>query len=128
MKEINDLNKITEKIIGCAISVHKILGPVLLESAYESALCYELKINDIHFERQKLLPLIYKNEKIGEYFIDVLVDNKVVVELKSVNSIDPIFEAQILTYMKLGCFKIGLLINFNSKSLKDGIKRFIFII
>ncbi len=125
MEDIKDLNKITEKIIGCALSVHKILGPGLLESAYESALCYELKINEMHFERQKLLPLIYKNEKIGEYFVDILVDNKIVVELKSVKSIDPIFEAQILTYMKLGGFKIGLLINFNSKFLIDGIKRFI---
>ncbi|MFQ6678770.1 MAG: GxxExxY protein [Fidelibacterota bacterium] len=120
-----ELNKITEKIIGCAIEVHKKLGPGLLESVYEKALCIELRIAGLKFERQKSLPVLYKNESIGEFKIDILVENKIVLELKSVERHDPIFEAQILSYMKLGNYPLGLLINFNSKLLKDGIKRFI---
>jgi len=120
-----ELNEITEKIIGCCIEVHKQLGPGLLESIYESALCIELNRKSMEFERQRLLPVNYKGERIGEFRIDLLVEGSVVVELKSVERFDPVFEAQILSYMKLGQYKIGLLINFNSKLLKDGIKRFI---
>jgi len=120
-----ELNKITEKIIGCCIEVHKQLGPGLLESVYESALCIEFQRNDILFERQKSLPVIYKGEKIGDFRIDLLVAKTIVIELKSVERMDPVFEAQILSYMKLGTYKLGLLINFNSKLLKNGIKRFI---
>ncbi len=120
-----ELNKITEKIIGCAIEVHKKLGPGLLESIYEKALCIELRLAGLKFEQQKSLSVLYKNESIGEFKIDILVENKIVLELKSVERHDPIFEAQILSYMKLGNYPLGLLINFNSKLLKDGIKRFI---
>ena len=120
-----ELNKITEKIIGSGIEVHKELGPGLLESIYEAALCIELKSHKIKYEQQKTLTVKYKGHKIGEFRIDILVENLVVVELKSVERFDPVFEAQILSYMKLGNYKIGLLMNFNSKLLKDGIKRFI---
>ncbi|NUM79375.1 GxxExxY protein [bacterium] len=119
------LNQITEKIIGCGITVHKNLGPGLLESIYESALCIELEESGLGFERQKSIPVIYKNKSIGEFRADLIVENQIVVELKSVERMDPVFHAQVLSYMKLGDYKLGLLINFNSKMLKDGIKRFI---
>ena len=118
-------DKITDKIIGCAIEVHKKLGPGLLEKIYENALCVELGLNNVKYEAQKPLAVNYKRKYIGDYRIDILIEDKIVVEIKSVERHDPIFEAQILSYMKLGCFKIGLLINFNSKLLKDGIKRYI---
>lgn len=120
-----ELNELTEKIIGCCIEVHRNLGPGLLESVYESALSIELKNIQIPFERQKILPVLYKGERIGDFKIDLSVDKRVVVELKSVERFDPVFEAQILSYMKLGNYKLGLLVNFNSKLLKNGIKRFI---
>ncbi|MDP6592814.1 MAG: GxxExxY protein [Candidatus Marinimicrobia bacterium] len=120
-----ELNKTTEKIIGCAVEVHKTLGPGLLESVYEKALCIELKNGGLKFESQKSLPLSYKGVDVGEFKIDVLVEDKIVLELKSVERHDPVFEAQILSYMKLGNYPLGLLINFNSKLLKNGIKRFI---
>ncbi|HMA63404.1 MAG TPA: GxxExxY protein [bacterium] len=118
-------NKITENIIGGCINVHKELGPGLLESIYESALCIEFDEIGLKYQRQKSLPVTYKNKKIGDFRIDLLVEDSIVLELKSVERFDPIFEAQILSYMKLGDYKVGLLINFNSKLLKDGIKRFI---
>ncbi|MAG21403.1 MAG: GxxExxY protein [Candidatus Marinimicrobia bacterium] len=120
-----ELNKTTEKIIGCTVEVHKTLGPGLLESVYEKALCIELKNGGLKFESQKSLPLSYKGVDVGEFKIDVLVEDKIVLELKSVERHDPVFEAQILSYMKLGNYPLGLLINFNSKLLKNGIKRFI---
>ncbi|MDP6628280.1 MAG: GxxExxY protein [Candidatus Marinimicrobia bacterium] len=118
-------NQLTQKIIGCAITVHKTLGPGLLESVYEKALYIELKHAELNFEKQKSLPVLYKNESIGDFKIDILVENKIVLELKSVERHDPVFEAQILSYMKLGNYPLGLLINFNSTLLKKGIKRFI---
>ena len=118
-----DKNQITERIIGCAIEVHKILGPGLLESVYESALCIEFEEQRVQYERQKMLPVMYKQRQIGEFRLDLLVENTVVLELKSVNRHDPVFEAQLLSYMKLGNYPLGLLINFNKKLLKDGIKR-----
>jgi GxxExxY protein len=120
-----NLNKITEQIIGCAIEVHRQLGPGLLESIYESALCVELEYRGLKYERQKALSVNYKGHPIGEFKIDLLIENTVVVELKSVERFDPVFEAQLLSYMKLGRYKLGLLINFNSALLKDGIKRLI---
>ena len=120
-----DLNKITENIIGCAIEVHRYLGPGLLESIYESAICIEFNEKNLSYERQKILPVKYKYHKVGEFRIDLVVENKVVVELKSVERFDPVFEAQLLSYMRLGEYKLGLLINFNSKLLKDGVKRMI---
>ncbi len=120
-----EINEITEKIIGGAIEVHRNLGPGLLESVYEKALIIEFEAINLKFENQKKLNVKYKNRDIGEYRIDFLIENSVVLELKSVERHDPVFEAQLLSYMKLGSYKVGLLINFNSKLLKDGIKRMI---
>lgn len=118
------MNKTTEQIIGAAIEVHRALGPGLLESAYEECLCHELNLRKIPFERQKPLPVEYKGVKLDcGYRLDLLVDNSVVVELKAVETIEPIHEAQLLTYLKLGGWRLGLLINFNVPVLKDGIRR-----
>lgn len=119
-----ELNKTTEQIIGAAIEVHKVLGPGLLESAYEECLCRELGLRGIQFERQRPLPVEYKGVKLDcGYRLDFLVENAVVVEIKSVSGIEPIHEAQLLTYLRLGGWKLGLLINFNVPVLKDGIRR-----
>lgn len=120
-----ELNKISETIIGCAITVHRELGPGLLESIYESALCIELDEQRMHYERQGPIPVNYKGHVLGEFRADLVVAESVVVEIKSVERFDPVFEAQVLSYLKLGSFKLGLLINFNSRLLKDGIRRFI---
>ncbi len=120
-----ELNEISEKIIGCAIEVHRHLGPGLLESVYENAICVEFERKGLKYERQKLLPLKYKDQIIGEFRIELVVEGTVVVELKSVERFDPVFEAQLLSYMKLGGYKLELLINFNTRLLKDGIKRLI---
>lgn len=120
-----ELNEITEKIIGSAIEVHKELGPGLLESAYEECLAYELREFGFKVERQKAVPVVYKNIKLDcGYRIDILVEDRVVIELKSVDSLNPIHEAQILTYMKFANKNIGLLINFNVTLLKNGLKRY----
>ena len=120
-----EINELTEKIIGCAIEVHKILGPGLLESAYEECLAFELKNKGLHIERQKAVPVVYKDIKIDcGYRIDILVENLVVLELKTVDAFNPVHEAQILTYMKFAEKKIGLLINFNVTLLKNGLKRY----
>ena len=116
---------ITERIIACAIEVHKELGPGLLESVYESALAIELFQQGLHFHRQKQLPVTYKGECIDDFRIDLLVEETVVVELKSAERPDPVFEAQLLSYMKLGGYKVGLLINFHSLLLTKGIKRLV---
>lgn len=119
-----ELNKITEQIIGAAIEVHRALGPGLLESAYEECLCRELGLRRIQFERQRPLPVEYKGVKLDcGYRVDILVTNAVVVEIKAVETIEPIHVAQLLTYLKLGGWKVGLLINFNVAVLKDGIRR-----
>ncbi len=119
-------NQITEKIIGCAIEVHKQLGPGLLESAYEECLYYELQNAGLNVKKQLALPLVYKEIKLDAgYRIDLLVENKVVVEIKSVDAIADIHKAQLMTYMKLANIKIGLLINFNVTKLKDGIVRWV---
>lgn len=122
-----NINEITEKIIGCAIEVHRYLGPGLLESAYEECLAYELKNYGLIVERQKPVPVVYKEIKLEcGYRIDLLVENAVIIELKSVDAINPIHEAQILTYMKFAEKHIGLLINFNVTLLKNGLKRYKF--
>jgi GxxExxY protein len=118
----NDL--LTEKIIGFAIEVHRHLGPGLLESAYEECLCYELKQNGIQFQRQIALPVVYKGVRLDcGYRMDIVVDQQVIIELKTVERLLPIHEAQMLTYMKLSGIRTGLLLNFNSAVLKDGIRR-----
>ena len=118
-------NEITQHIIGAAIEVHRQLGPGLLESAYEECLCHELATRKINFERQEPIPLVYKEVKLDcGYRLDILVEGRIVVELKSVDGLGPIHEAIILTYLKLSSHKLGLLINFNVPLLKNGIKRF----
>ncbi len=124
--EVGALNKLTEQIIGAAIEVHRHLGPGLLESAYEACLAYELERLGLKVEKQKPLPLIYKDIRLDQgYRIDLLVADQVVVELKVVDALTPVHEAQMLSYLKLSGCKLGLLINFDVKLLKDGICRFI---
>jgi GxxExxY protein len=119
-------NQLTEQIIGGAIEVHKHWGPGLYEDIYERSLCIELRFRDLAFKSQLKLPLIYKGEVIGEDLrLDLIVDSKVVVELKAVKELEPIHEAQLLTYMKLTKCRVGLLINFNVSVLKDGIRRMV---
>lgn len=115
---------LTERIIGCAIAVHRELGPGLLEATYEEALCIEFELAGLSFRRQMSVPVLYKGRNIGEYRLDLLVEDAVVVEVKSVEKFQSVFEAQLLTYLRVTNKKIGLLINFNSRLLKDGIKRY----
>jgi GxxExxY protein len=122
---MEEINTLTEKIIGCAIEVHRQLGSGLLEATYESALCVELEAVGLHFKRQVNYPIEYKGRVIGDYRLDLIVEDKVIVEVKSVERFDPVFEAQVLTYLKVTGIKIGVLINFNSRLLRDGIKRYI---
>jgi GxxExxY protein len=116
---------LTEKIIACSMEVHRRVGPGLLESIYESEMAIELEFAGIKFQKQVLIPIPYRGRLVGEHRLDLIVENKIVVELKSVERFDPVFEAQILTYLKLTNLKVGLLINFNSRRLKDGIRRFL---
>jgi GxxExxY protein len=126
-KSQRDIDKITETIIKAAISVHKELGPGLLESAYEACLCYELTRMGLSYERQKELSLQYKEIHIDCGFrIDMLVEKQVVIEIKTVDSLTPVHKAQLITYLKLTECRIGLLINFNVKILKNGIKRIVY--
>lgn len=119
-----DINKLTGEVIGAAIEVHKALGPGLLESAYEECLCRELDLRKIAYQRQKELPVEYKGLRLDcGYRLDVVVGDKLIVELKAVESLLPIHKAQLLTYLKLTGIKTGLIINFNVSALKDGIQR-----
>ena len=119
-------DKFSKEIIGAAIEVHRYLGPGLLESAYEECLCRELAICGLTFERQKPLAVSYKGLKLDcGYRLDVVVGGLVILELKAVDQIEPIHEAQLLTYLKLSDLKLGILINFNVPLLKDGIKRIV---
>ncbi len=121
-----EINQITEKIIGCAIEVHKQLGPGLLESAYEECLFYEIINSGLNVKKQLTLPLVYKEIKLDAgYRIDLIVENQVIVEIKSVDALAEIHKAQLMTYMKLANVKVGLLMNFNVTRLKDGIVRWI---
>ena len=120
------INGLTEKIIGAAIEVHKTLGPGLLESAYEGCLAHELSLAGISFDRQVPLSVSYKSLQLDcGYRLDFLIEKMVVLELKAVEGLQPIHEAQLLTYLKLGGWPIGLLINFNVPVLKNGIKRMV---
>ena len=119
-----EINKVTETIIGASIEVHKALGPGLLESAYEECLCYELGLKCLDFDRQRKLPMTYKGVQLDcGYRIDLLVEEHVIVELKSIDKLSSIHDAQLLTYMKLANSSVGLLINFNVPVLKNGIRR-----
>ena len=121
-----EFENLSKEIIGAAIEVHKFLGPGLLESAYEECLCYELANRGLKYERQKPIPVVYKEIKLEcGYRVDIIIENKILVELKSVDAINPIHEAIVLTYLKFSTIRIGLLINFNVTQLKIGIKRFV---
>ena len=118
------INELTHEVIGSAIEVHRALGPGLLESTYRECLCRELMIRAIPFKRERGLPLEYKGIKLEcGYRLDILVADRVVVEVKTVESLAPIHDARLLTYLRLGGWRIGLLINFNVVVLKDGIRR-----
>jgi GxxExxY protein len=121
-----DINDLTGEVIGSAIEVHRILGPGLLESIYEECLCIEFDKRKISYQRQKEIPIEYKGTKLDStHRLDIIVSNNLIVELKACDSIQPVHEAQVLTYLKLTGIKVGLLINFNVPLLKEGIKRFI---
>ena len=122
---LKDINQVTERIIGSGIEVHRHLGPGLLEATYQAALSIELDIAGLRFQRQPVFPATYKFRIVGEYRPDLIVEDAVVVEIKSVERFDPVFQAQVLTYLKITGKKVGLLINFNSRLLPDGIRRFI---
>ena len=121
-----EFDRLSGQIIGCALQVHKILGPGMLESAYEECLAFELTSQGLYIQRQKPIPLVYKDIKLEcGYRLDILVNQRIVVELKSVESLAPVHEAQILTYMRFARINLGLLINFNVTVLKNGIKRYV---
>jgi GxxExxY protein len=126
MTDADRINRITETIIGAAIDVHRALGPGLLESAYEACLLFELTDRGLKVEQQKPLPIIYREVNLDcAYRLDLIVDDEVIVEIKSVERILPIHEAQLISYLKLSGHKVGLLINFNVKMLKHGIRRLV---
>lgn len=121
-----EINNLTQQILKCAYKVHTELGPGLLESAYEECLYFELRKSGLNVDEQKILPLVYYEVKLDAgYRLDLLVENKVVVEIKSVETLNDVHTAQVLTYLKLSKCRIGLLLNFNVSSLKYGIKRLI---
>jgi GxxExxY protein len=121
-----EFDDLSNRVIGCALDVHRELGPGLLESTYEQCLAYELKLKNIRFKLQTPQPVNYKGIVLDcGYRVDILVEDKLITELKSVDAIKGIHEAQLLTYMKLSGVRTGLLLNFNVKKLKDGIKRFV---
>jgi GxxExxY protein len=119
-------NQLTHEIIGAAIEVHRSLGPGLLESAYEECLARELRLRELPFERQKPLPVVYKDVKLEcGYSVDLLVAGRIVVELKAVEGFSPVHEAIVLTYLRMSGCRVGLLINFNVAVLRDGVRRFV---
>ncbi|TMK35195.1 MAG: GxxExxY protein [Alphaproteobacteria bacterium] len=126
MESPSSRDPLTERVIGCAIDVHRALGPGLLESAYEECLCLELKHAGLPCARQVPLPLIYRGTRLDcGYRLDVIVQNELVLEVKAVERLLPIHDAQILSYLRLGGYKTGLLLNFHTVVLKDGIRRFV---
>ena len=123
---IGERDPLTDKVIGLAIEVHRFLGPGLLESAYEECLCYELKEHQVPFERQVPLGIDYKGARLEcGYRMDIVIARSLVIEIKSIERLLPLHEAQLLTYMKLSRIRTGLLLNFNAMLLKDGIKRMV---
>jgi GxxExxY protein len=123
--ELGRINQITERIIGCAIEVHRVLRCGLFESLYRSALSIEFDAAGIVYEREVRLPAVYKGRLLGQYRIDFIIEGQVIVEVKSVERMSPVFETQLITYLRLGRKRVGLLINFNSRLVRDGIKRII---
>jgi GxxExxY protein len=122
-RDTEEFDGLTSRIIRCAINVHRAMGPGLLEETYERAMCIELVDEGLRYERQKRIPAFYKGRLLGEYQIDLLVQDLVIVEIKSVERPIPLFEAQLLNYLRVFGKRVGLLINFNSRLLKDGIQR-----
>jgi GxxExxY protein len=119
-----DINKLSSKVIGAAIEVHKTLGPGLLESAYEECLCHELSLQGLSFERQKPLAVTYKEKLLDcGYRLDIVVEKKIILELKSCEKIEPIHKAQLLTYLRLSGINLGLILNFNVPVMRNGIAR-----
>lgn len=119
------VDELARQVIGAAIEVHRVLGLGLLESAYEEALAVEFALRDIPFERQKPVQLLYKNQKIGDARLDLLVGGELIVELKAVETVHPIHTAQAVNYLKITGFELGLIINFNVLQLRDGVKRIV---
>lgn len=121
-----EVNHTTRELMDCFLTVHKQMGPGLLESIYEECLCYELKKRNISFERQKALPLRYDRAILESGLrLDLVVDGKVIVELKSIEKILPVHEAQVISYLKLADMEVGFLVNFNTPLMRDGVKRFV---
>ncbi len=119
-----DVNELSRAVIGCAIEVHRALGPALLESTYEICLCHELTLQAIPFERQKPIPVAYKGVKLDcGYRADLIVDRRLLVEIKAIDQTSAIHDAQLLSYLKLSGLKVGLLVNFNVRMLKEGVRR-----
>ena len=119
-------NELSKKVLGCAIEVHKLLGPGLLESAYQECLYYELVESGLKVKKEKPMPIVYKEVKLDHgYRIDLLVEDKLVIEIKTVDAFTDVHTAQVLTYLRLGNYKLGLLLNFHVTTLKHGIKRVI---
>ncbi len=119
-----DVNELSRAVIGCAIEVHRALGPGLLESTYEICLCHELTLQAIPFERQKPIPVAYKGVKLDcGYRADLIVDRRLLVEIKAIDQTSAIHDAQLLSYLKLSGLKVGLLVNFNVRMLKEGVRR-----
>ena len=114
---------VTDRVIGCAIEVHRALGPGLLERAYLLALCAELAHTGIAFERERPFPMVYRDVDVGLYIPDLIVEGKAIVEVKSVTHLEPIFTAQLVTYLRITRLRVGLLLNFNRPKLMDGMKR-----
>ena len=126
MQEERDLNRVTEEIIGAAIEVHRALGPGLLESAYQACLFFEVVQRGMRAEQQKPLPVVYREVRLDcGYRLDLVVEDGVVVEVKAVDRLAPIHEAQLLSYLRLSGYKVGLLINFNVRVLKEGLRRLV---
>ncbi len=126
VKSREEIDGLSNRLIGAAIEVHKALGPGLLESAYEECLCSELQFQKIFFERQVALPIMYRNAKLDcSYRLDIVVDSSIILELKAVEALAPIHDAQLLTYLKLSGLKLGFLLNFNVPYMRNGIKRIV---
>jgi GxxExxY protein len=121
----DDLNAVTSRVIGCAIEVHRVLGPGLLESSYRAAMTIELGLHGLNYEQEVAFPTIYKSREVGRHRVDLIVERLVVVEIKAVAQMNPLFEAQAINYLRIANKPLALLINFNTRLLKEGIRRLV---